>query len=328
MYLVTGGAGFIGSNIVFALEKWKKAEIIISDSLGNSDKWRNISKRNIQDIVRPDNLFDLLKGNTLNIEAIIHMGAISSTIEKDVDKIINNNFRFSRDLWNWASKNEVPFIFASSAATYGAGEQGFIDDFSSRALKKLKPLNPYAWSKHLFDSWVCANIEADKPSPPQWVGLKFFNVYGPNEYHKDSMMSVVAQIYPSAKSNSPCKLFQSHDLSYEDGGQLRDFVYVDDCSNAIVWFLKNNKISGLFNFGSGKARSFKELANAVYEALDKETKITYIPTPSHIRDKYQYFTEANMDRLKKAGWDQAPTTLEDGVRNYVLNFLENDDPYR
>lgn len=328
MYVVTGGAGFIGSNIVHGLETAGLGPVAVVDRLRDGGKWRNLSKHELFDIVQPEDAMAFLDAHAGAVTAVIHMGAISSTTETDVDLIINNNFRYSMQLWHWCSTNRVRFIYASSAATYGDGAMGFDDDGSSGALAKLRPMNPYGWSKHLFDRRVAAMIEEGDRVPPQWVGLKFFNVYGPNEYHKAGQRSVVAQTYPHAANQEAAVLFRSHHPDYEDGGQLRDFVWVGDCVDIVLWLLANEAVSGLFNCGTGKARSFADLVRAVYGAMDREPLIEYIDTPPAIRDKYQYFTEARMDRLRAAGYDAPMTELEDGIATYVRDFLDTDDPHR
>ncbi len=328
MYLITGGAGFIGSNIAWGIERHGLGRIAISDRLRAGDKWRNVAGRTLADIVHPDALAGFLAANVNRIDGIVHMGAISATTETDADLIVETNFRLSRDLWEWCARHDKPFIYASSAATYGDGTEGFDDDASPAALATLRPLNAYGWSKVAFDRWVAATLKADEPAPPQWVGLRFFNVYGPNEYHKGRMQSVVAQIAPVAAAGDTCRLFQSHHPDYEDGGQLRDFVSVDDCVDVVLWLLQNRAVSGIFNMGTGKARSFVDLARAVYEAVGEPFKVEYVPTPEDIRDKYQYFTEARMQRLRAAGYDGQFTTLEDGVGRYVRGYLASGDPYR
>jgi len=328
MYVVTGGAGFIGSNIVWALEHLGLGKVIVCDLLGKGDKWRNIAKRDLWDVIPPDRLFEFLEDNASNIEAVIHMGAISSTTEPDVDLIMDTNFRLSVDIWKWCTHHRVRLIYASSAATYGDGTQGFYDDGSVEALAALRPLNAYGWSKSLFDRRVASMIAANEPRPPQWAGLKFFNVYGPNEYHKDRMRSVVSQVFPNARDGAKATLFKSHNPKYEDGGQLRDFVWVGDCVDIIMWLLETPAANGLFNCGTGQARSFLDLTRAVYDALGSEAKVEYLDTPVEIRAKYQYFTEAKMDRLRDAGYDKPFTTLEDGIGDYVSGFLNTDDPYR
>ncbi len=328
MYVITGGAGFIGSNVAYALEAKGAGPLVIVDWLGVDDKWRNIAKRNLYDIVAPENIDGFLHENAHDVTAIVHMGAISATTERDADLIVDTNFRLSRDLWRFCAATETPFIYASSAATYGDGTDGFDDDMSATALGALSPLNAYGWSKLLFDRWVAREIATDQARPPQWAGLRFFNVYGPNEYHKGRMQSVVPQIQPLAAKDTACKLFKSHNPDYADGGQLRDFVSVDDCADVICWLLETPTVSGLFNLGTGQARSFADLAATVYRAMDKEPMIDFVPTPEDIREKYQYFTEAKMTRLRDAGYNGQFTPLEVGVARYVQDFLANTDPYR
>jgi len=327
MYVVTGGAGFIGSNIVAALEERGVRDIVVVDRLRNGDKWRNIAKRALADIVNPDHVLQYLDANVKSIEAIIHMGAISSTTETDADKIISNNFTLTLGLWKWCTKNQKRFIYASSAATYGDGQHGFTDTFTKEALAELRPMNPYGWSKHLFDRRVASKISHDRPTPPQWVGLKFFNVYGPNEYHKAGQQSVVSQVYPRAAVDAHFSLFKSHNPNYQDGAQLRDFVWVGDCVDVIMWLLDTPEVSGLFNLGTGQARSFNDLASAVYVAMGKEPKIKFVDMPMEIRDRYQYYTQADMQALRNAGYRKPFTSLEEGIQKYVLDYLHSDDPY-
>lgn len=328
MYLVTGGAGFIGSNIVWALESQGVGKVIVCDRLRQDNKWRNLAKRELAGIVPPENLSDFLEANATNVEAVIHMAAISSTIETDVDLIIDTNFRLSVDLWHWCTQHRVRFIYASSAATYGDGSQGFGDNDSVESLSRLKPLNAYGWSKHLFDRRVARMVADNEPRPPQWAGLKFFNVFGPNEDHKDRMRSVVSQVYANATDGQPAVLFKSHNSDYADGGQLRDFIWIGDCIDIVTWLLENQDVNGIYNCGTGEARSFEDLTKAVFDALGKKPDIKYVDTPPEIRAKYQYFTEAKMDRLRAAGFDKPFTTLEDGVGQYVTGFLDTGDTYR
>ncbi|CAE7866517.1 hldE [Symbiodinium microadriaticum] len=329
MIIVTGGAGFIGSNIVAGLNAQGREDLIIVDWLGDDDKWRNLRSAAFADIIQPEALDDFLASDrAAKIDAIIHMGAISATTETDVDLIVRSNINLTHQLWRIATDRKAKFIYASSAATYGDGEAGFDDDSDPDHLAKLAPLNAYGWSKHVIDRHIVR--QPAKASPPFWAGLKFFNVYGPNEYHKGGQKSVVAHITPTAQAGDPVKLFQSHHPDYEDGGQLRDFVYVKDCVDVILWMMgsdSDNVPSGLYNIGTGKARSFKDLAYAVFAALGKDPKIDYVPTPEAIRDKYQYFTEAKMDRLRAAGYNQPMTSLEDGVKDYVQNHLTAAHPY-
>lgn len=328
MIVVTGGAGFIGSNILAALEERGAGKLVVCDRLRSNDKWKNIAKREIADIVHPEQLFDFLEANRKHVQVIFHMGAISATTETDADKIAANNFSLSLALWKWCALSNVRFIYASSAATYGDGTAGFDDDWSIDHLAKLHPLNAYGWSKHLFDRRVARKIKEGSRKPPQFAGLKFFNVYGPNEYHKGGQQSVVAQVYPHAKQDAAYQLFRSHNPKYKDGGQMRDFIWVGDVVNVMMWLLDNPQVSGIFNVGTGTARPFIDLASAVYTALGKDPKIKFQDTPIAIRDKYQYFTEANMANLRAAGYDQPFTALEDGVRQYVQNFLDHADRYR
>jgi ADP-L-glycero-D-manno-heptose 6-epimerase len=328
MYFVTGGAGFIGSNLLAALEERGDAALVLCDRLRSNEKWRNISKRELSDIVHPEQMFDFLDANRKRIRAVFHMGAISATTENNADLIVANNFNLSLALFAWCTHNDVRIVYASSAATYGDGSEGFDDTCTPAGLSLLHPLNAYGWSKHLFDRRVARKLAEGKPMPPQWVGLKFFNVYGPNEYHKGSQQSVVAQIYPHAEAGAPAHLFRSHRPDVPDGGQKRDFVWVDDVVDVIMWLLDHPDVNGLFNLGTGKARTFYDLAAAIYRAVGKEPYIKYVDTPLAIRDKYQYFTEARMDRLRAAGYSKPFTALEAGVSTYVNLYLANKDRYR
>lgn len=325
--LVTGGAGFIGSNIAGALAGSGKHAVAVSDHFGSDDKWRNLSHHQIFEFVSPEDTFFWLQDYGHELEAIVHMGAISSTTETNVDLILENNFALSKALWDWCAQHGVRFIYASSAATYGNGKAGFDDGHDLATLKRFTPLNPYGWSKHIFDEFVSIAVARGQKTPPGWVGLKFFNVYGPNEYHKGNQRSVANQIFPHAMHGRPVHLFKSDNPDYKDGEQLRDFIYVKDCVNVIEWLLENEQVSGLFNLGTGEARSFADLAKAMFAALNQQTRITFIDMPDELRNKYQYFTQANMERLRAAGYTKPFTSLEDGVRDYVANYLVNEDPY-
>jgi ADP-L-glycero-D-manno-heptose 6-epimerase len=327
LILVTGGAGFIGSNIAGALARQGDVRIIVADEFADGEKWRNLAKHPIYEIIAPGDIFHWLEGNKANLEAIVHMGAVSSTTEKDVDLILRTNFTLSRVLWNWAAANKKRFIYASSAATYGGGEAGFKDELSLDYLRTLAPMNAYGWSKHLFDQFVAIAVAGGDKTPTQWAGLKFFNVYGPNEYHKGTQQSVAAQNFPYAQHGRPVHLFKSHNPKYKDGGQLRDFIYVKDCVKVVQWLLAHPEINGLYNLGTGKARSFEDLAKAIFAAVGKPLAVTYGDTPEEIRAKYQYFTEAEMSRLKEAGYDEPFTSLEAGIKDYVQGYLMKDDPY-
>jgi len=327
MILVTGGAGFIGSNIAAALAE-RGTPVAICDRLRSGDKWRNISKLELRDLVAPEALGHWLEANRRQVEAIIHMGAISSTTETNADLIVDSNFRLSQMLWGWCANHGKRLIYASSAATYGAGEHGFDDDASLEALASLRPLNAYGWSKHLFDRWVARELAEGRPQPPQWVGLKFFNVYGPNEYHKAGMQSVIAQKYPLAVAGQPITLFRSCRPDVPDGGQKRDFVYVGDCVKVILWLLSSPKVNGIFNLGTGQARTFEDLARALFVALQMPANIEYVDMPPAIQPNYQYFTEASMERLRQAGYTQPFTSLAEGVKEYVGRYLSRPDRYR
>ncbi len=327
MIVVTGGAGFIGSNIVASLADGGRP-VAVCDHFGEGDKWRNVAKHDLADIVAPERLLAWLQQNGGGVSAIVHMGANSSTTERDVDLIVRSNFQLSVDLWTFCAHSGIPLIYASSAATYGDGSAGFEDDWSDRYLAQLRPLNPYGWSKHQFDRWVVRQRADGAVVPPRWAGLKFFNVYGPNEYHKGDMMSVAVKAHRSITAGQPVTLFKSHHPDFPDGGQLRDFVYVDDCVAIVRWLLDAPDTEGIFNVGTGKARSFADLAAAVFAALGREPDISYVDMPDAIRDRYQYFTQAPMNRIRHAGYNQPATELEDGVAQYVKGFLSAADRYR
>ena len=326
---ITGGAGFIGSNIAARLAEDLSLDVVICDRLREeaSGKWRNIAKHPIGDFVAPENMFDWLEKRWRDIELVVHMGAISSTMETDADKIIHTNFGLSRDLFRWCADRQKRLIYASSAATYGDGSQGFVDHDDLASLIGLKPMNAYGWSKALFDVFAARQAARDY-APPQWVGLKFFNVYGPNEAHKGPMKSVAAQIWPKAAKGETVRLYKSHREGYVDGGQLRDFVYVRDAADVVAWLVENPQVNGVYNLGSGKARSFQDLAEAVFAAVRHPPRIEYYDMPVSLREKYQYFTEADMTRLHAAGYAAPMTSLEDGVADYVQSYLSKSDPHR
>ena len=326
MLLVTGGAGFIGSNVVASLNEIGRLDVAVNDSLGSDGKWRNLSARQIADVVPAADLWRWLDGRKL--DAVVHLGAISSTTAKDGDAIIEANFRLPLRLFEWCASAHTPLVYASSAATYGGGEAGYSDDWSLDALKRLKPMNLYGWSKHLFDQAVVARVARKDKLPPQWAGLKFFNVFGPNEYHKGEMMSLVAKRFDDARAGKPIQLFKSHRPGFADGEQKRDFIYVDDAVAVVRWLLDNPKVSGIFNVGTGRARSFRDLMTAMFAALGREPSIEYVEMPVSIRDSYQYFTQAETTNLRRAGYNANFTTLEDGVTHYVTSYLDRADRYR
>jgi ADP-L-glycero-D-manno-heptose 6-epimerase len=329
MIVVTGGAGFIGSNLIAALEARGASDVAVVDWLGSEGKWRNVAKRELAAVVSPEDLFAWLDepGVGGRIDTIFHLGAISSTTETDADLIARTNIALPQRLWALAAERGWRFIYASSAATYGDGAAGFDDDGSIAGLAKLKPMNAYGWSKHAFDRYAARQATRNAKRPPQWAALKFFNVYGPNEYHKGAMRSVVHQIHPRIAAGEPARLFKSHRPDVPDGGQKRDFIWVGDCVDVLMWLYDHPHVNGLFNCGTGQARSFEDLALAVFAAAGKPSKISYIDMPPELQQRYQYFTEARMERLRAAGYTKPFTPLEEGVGRYVRDYLAADDPY-
>lgn len=330
MIVITGGAGMIGSMIAWHLNTvLGRDDIVIVDRLTHAEQWQNLCHRRYANYLDKDELMPWLQdsGNSgaSHIDAVIHMGAISATTERDFNKLVQDNIRYSQNLWSWCAEHDVPFLYASSAATYGGGEQGYDDD--EGRIAALRPLNAYGYSKQFFDQWVLQQLREDLPRPPQWCGFKFFNVYGPNEYHKERMASVVLHSFNQFRELATVKLFKSHLAGYEDGMQLRDFVYVKDAAAVVAHFLQHPDKSGIYNIGTGQARAFKDLATAVMTGMGSKPSITYIDMPQDLHGKYQYFTEANMTKLRAAGYTQPFLALEDGVRDYVQNYLMQSDPY-
>lgn len=316
MIIVTGAAGFIGSCISRSLDESGRKDLILVDEFDSGEKWKNLRNLSFSDILDKGQLFDRLKTRG-DIEAVIHMGACSSTTERDMGYLLENNYRYTLQLAEYCLHRGVRYIYASSAATYGDGELGYKDDLEQ--IDRLQPMNPYGCSKQLFDL---------KARNEGWfdhiAGLKFFNVYGPNEYHKGGMASVVYHAFNQIKKDGEVRLFRSHREGYENGEQLRDFVYVRDCVKIVRYLLDNPKIGGLFNCGTGTARSFKDLALAVFSALNLQPAIQYIDMPEHLRDRYQYYTQATMNQITETGFAFSPTGLEDGVRDYVTRYLNNN----
>jgi ADP-L-glycero-D-manno-heptose 6-epimerase len=317
--LVTGAAGFIGSNVARRLAA-RGIRVVASDRLGSDERWRNLADTPLHDLITPEATPDFLRAEGDRVPVIVHMGAVSATTERDVDRIVRDNVRASLDLWRWCMATGARFLYASSAATYGDGSRGFRDDEAPDALAALRPLNAYGWSKHLVDRRIVDDARRSDRLP-QWAGLKFFNVYGPGEDHKRDMRSVVNKIWPSVARGETVQLFRSHRPDFPDGGQCRDFVHVDDCVAVIEWLLREPTQSGLFNVGSGKARSFLDLALATFAAAGRPPAIAYIDMPPELRSQYQYFTEADMTKLRQRGYEAPATTLEDGVRAYVEGWL-------
>jgi len=322
--IVTGAAGFIGSYMVGYLNEQGYTELIIVDDFNDPEKEPNYkSKQFIAKVERAD-LFNWLKTNDPKPDFVFHLGARTDTTEFDYSIHEKLNVEYSKQIWNYCTEKNIPLVYASSAATYGGGELGYKDDHD--ILNKLKPLNPYGISKNEFDKWALkesekSKVKSQKCEPPNWYGLKFFNVYGPNEYHKARMASVIFHSFNQIQRIGKVKLFKSHKEGYKDGEQLRDFIYVKDVVAVCFWMMQNQPASGLYNLGTGTARTFNDLVKAIYSALDKEPVIEYIDTPADIREKYQYFTEADMNKLKTAGYSKGFYSLEQGVKDYVKNFL-------
>ncbi len=316
MIVVTGGAGFIGSAVVWKLNQLGQNKIIIVDDLGKDDKWKNLVPLKFEDFIHKDDFIEMILDEDIpfDISAIIHMGANSSTTEKDADHLFTNNYQYTKELAAYCLEKNIRFIYASSAATYGDGSLGFDDDESK--LETLRPLNMYGYSKQLFDLWAKKNNVFDNI-----VGLKYFNVYGPNEYHKGDMRSVVHKAFEQIRDEGKVKLFKSLNAKYKDGEQLRDFIYIKDAVDMTLFFLDKPDVNGLFNIGTGKARTWNDLVTAIFKAINKPVNIEYIDLPEHLREKYQYFTEANMNKIKKAGYTVPISNLEDGVADYVKNYL-------
>ncbi|NMC90792.1 MAG: ADP-glyceromanno-heptose 6-epimerase [Smithella sp.] len=322
MIIVTGGAGFIGSAFVWKLNCEGIEDVIVVDHLGTSDKWKNLVPLRFEDYLRKDDFFEMVCDDDVPFEvsAVVHMGACSSTTERDADYLWENNFAYTRTLAEWALDHDIRFIYASSAATYGDGTQGFSDEHAK--IPELRPINMYGYSKQVFDLWVLRHKLEN-----QMAGIKFFNVFGPNEYHKGDMTSVIFKAFHQIRQTGKVRLFKSYLPEYSDGGQMRDFVYVKNCVDVLWWLLKHPKTNGIFNLGTGRARTWNDLINAVYAAMNLAPDIEYIEMPEGLRNQYQYFTEADMGKLKKAGAPVDFPALEDSVRDYVQNYLQKPDPH-
>lgn len=316
MIVVTGGAGFIGSAIVWRLNQLGIDNIIIVDRLGESEKWNNLIGLKYADIYHKDEYIELVAEDSIpfQVKAVLHLGACSSTTEKDADYLLYNNFKYTQTLATYCLEKEIRFIYASSAATYGNGANGYLDD--ENALDTLVPLNMYGYSKHMFDLWAKREEILD-----EIVGIKYFNVFGPNEYHKDDMRSVIHKAYGQIKETGKVKLFKSYNSEYEDGKQMRDFIYVKDAVDMTLHFLENKDLNGLYNVGTGKARTWVDLVSSIFKAMDLEPNIEFIDMPEHLKSKYQYFTEAKIDKIRSSGYDKEITSLEVSVDDYVKEFL-------
>jgi len=333
MIVITGGAGMIGSIIAWHFNNSRnekgqvRDDLVIVDSLAHEEQWQNLVKRQYVQYLDKNQLLEWLQDRN-DIDAVIHMGAISATIERDFNKLVADNIHYSQNLWSWCAAKKVPFFYASSAATYGDGTAGYND----ANIENLRPLNGYGYSKHFFDQWALRQVAENAPQPPAWAGFKFFNVYGPNEYHKERMASVAFHTFNQVEATGRMKLFKSNKADFADGMQSRDFVYVKDCASIIAYFFEramanNPAPNGIYNIGTGKARSFNDLANAVMQSMGKAPQIDYIAMPEDLQGKYQYFTEASMDKLRATGYAIPFTTLEDGVQDYVQNYLLSEDKY-
>jgi ADP-L-glycero-D-manno-heptose 6-epimerase len=321
MIIITGGAGFIGSAMIWELNRRGYTDILVVDNLATSGKWANLVGLIYRDYIQKDEFLTRLpRVGSDKVEAVIHMGACSSTTEADCDYLMRNNLEYSKHMFHLAREHGARFIYASSAATYGDGSLGFDD--GDEIMDRLRPLNMYGYSKHLFDLWLAREGGLD-----QAAGLKFFNVFGPNEYHKDDMKSVVCKAVAQITATGRLRLFKSHRSDYAHGEQRRDFVYIKDCVRVMSWLLDHPEVGGIFNVGTGQARTWNDLARAVFAAMEREPLIDYIDMPETIRDKYQYYTCANLDKLAGRGCDVGFRPLEDGVDDYVRNYLLRDQAY-
>lgn len=326
MIVITGGAGMIGSVIAWHLnENHGRGDLVVVDRMEHPDQWQNLCHRHLADWLDKDELFAWLDGTGgSRVDAVIHMGAISATTERDFNRLLDNNIRYSQRLWRWCADRGVPFLYASSAATYGGGELGYADGHD---IDGLRPLNGYGYSKQFFDQWALRQQREGAATPPRWYGFKYFNVYGPNEYHKGRMASVACHAFQQIRDTGGVRLFRSHRPDCADGMQQRDFIHVKDAVAATCHFLDHAAESGLYNIGTGKARSFRDLALAVMAGMGREPAIEYVDMPEDLRGKYQYYTQADVARLRRAGYERPFLELEDGVADYVRNYLTQADPY-
>lgn len=322
MIIVTGGSGFIGSALVWGLNERGHEDILVVDQFETGKKWKNLRSLEYLDYMNKIQFLEHVENDTLpyDPDAVLHLGACSATTEEDLEFLMENNYRYTKELARWSLEHGARFLYASSAAVYGDGEKGYSDDHDR--IPDLEPLNKYAFSKQRFDEFALRQGWLD-----EIVGLRYFNVYGPNEYHKGEMRSVVNKSLPQARDEGVIRLFQSHRDDIEDGQQKRDFLYVKDAVDMTLHLLENEDLSGVYNIGTGQARPFDDLAEAIFDALDEPSRIEYFEMPEHLRENYQYFTEADLTKLRDSGYDQPITSLEEAVRDYVTNYLLKDDPY-
>lgn len=319
LIVVTGGAGFIGSNLVEELARRRQLVVVIDD-FDDSAKWVNVRHANIHDLVSWSKAFEWLDAHSQAVSGVFHLGAISATTANDINLLLAKNVHFSNAMWEWCANEEKPLVYASSAATYGDGELGFSDTMGLDDLEKLAPLNPYAWSKHLVDLRTLRAANTDARRPPAWYGVKFFNVYGPREHHKGDMRSVALKLYETVEAGKPIELFRSHRPDFEDGKQLRDFVHVGDCVDVLLWLMAERPENGLYNIGTGRAEPFLEIANAVIQETRAQTEVRFIDMPEALRERYQYFTQADMGKLRAAGYSRRFRGVAEGVRDYVRSL--------
>jgi ADP-L-glycero-D-manno-heptose 6-epimerase len=319
MIIVTGGAGFIGSALIAELNRRQISDILVVDELGADQKWKNLRNLSFTDYVEKDDFLDMVIEDKLDspIDVVFHLGACSDTTETNASYLVKNNYEYSKLLAQWATDADIRFIYASSAATYGDGSAGFSDD--EEKIEALRPLNMYGYSKHLFDMWARRAGLLSKI-----VGLKYFNVFGPNEYHKGDMMSFVVKAFEQIKTTGKVRLFKSYRPEYADGEQVRDFLYVKDAVNMTLFFFDNPYINGIFNIGTGETRTWNDLVIAVFVGMGRKPNIEYIEMPASIRSQYQYFTQADLSKLRRAGYSKQTTPLEDAIRDYIQNYLEKD----
>ncbi len=316
MIVVTGGAGFIGSAVVWRLNQIGFENIVIVDRLDKGEKWKNLNGLKYEDVFHKDDFYEMITNNAFpyKVDSVIHLGACSSTTETDADYLLFNNFQYSQALARFCFEKDARFVYASSAATYGDGAQGYSDN--EEEIENLRPLNMYGYSKQMFDLWVKKNGFLSKAA-----GIKYFNVYGPNEYHKGDMRSVVHKAFGQIRKTGKVKLFKSYISDYKDGEQMRDFIYVKDAVDMTLFLWENKNLNGIFNVGTGEARTWNDLVKALFDALEKPVNIEYIEMPEYLRPKYQYFTQADVSKIRKAGFNEPLFSLEEGVEDYVRNYL-------
>lgn len=328
MYVITGGAGFLGSNLAAGMEEREMGEITIVDRFETDNRWRNIAKRSLREIVFPERMFEYLDKHADQIDAVIHISYTGFTDENNVDALIEERVHLTFRLWTWCAEHRKPFIYDSTAGVYGNGTLGFKDDDSAEALAKLRPLSAEAWTKLFLDRKIVDTINRGEAAPPQWIGLRCFNLYGPNEYHNTRHQSVIPRIYNAAKNGKLFPLFKSANPAYKDGEQMRDFMWIKDTVDVILWLVTHKEISGLFNIGTGRARTYADVLKATYEAVGEEPEMDFMDLPTEIKEQYQYFTQADIQKLRTAGYTKDFTSLEEGVKQYVQDYLEQPDPYR